>query len=187
MRNALLGIAAFVVLGAIGAAVFVWSGVYPIGATSQHSRIVYDVVEVLVRRAVEQSADRVVAPAGLDDEARIRAGLAVYEVWCLQCHGAPGVAPEPFATGMNPAPPPLVQTARERSPEEVWWVVDNGIAMAGMPSFRFKLTPDEMWAVTAFVETLPTLSPAAYAALVAEADAQAEAARAGSPAREGGT
>ncbi|WP_349368948.1 cytochrome c [Salinarimonas sp.] len=187
MRNALLGIAAFVVLGAIGAAAFLWSGVYPIGATTQHSRIVYDLVEVMVRRAVEESADQVVAPARLDEEARIRAGLAVYEGWCLQCHGAPGVAPAPFATGMNPPPPPLVQTAREWTPEEVFWVVDNGIAMAGMPSFRFKLTPDEMWAVTAFVETLPTLSPAAYAALVARSDAQGEAARSGSPARGGGT
>jgi mono/diheme cytochrome c family protein len=175
MRNALLGIAVFVLLGALGAAAFVQSGVYPIGATTQHSRIVYDLVEVLVRRAVAESAREVAAPEGLDDDARIRAGLVVYRGWCLHCHGAPGVAPAPFATGMSPTPPPLVQTARDWSPEEVWWVVDNGISMAGMPAFRFKLSEEEMWAVTAFVEALPRLTPAGYAAMAEAAGADAAA------------
>ncbi|WP_052341748.1 c-type cytochrome [Salinarimonas rosea] len=166
MRNALLGILVAALVGTLGAVAFLYSGLYPIGATTQHSRVVYAAVEVLVRRAVARSASAVTPPDAFDDGSRVEEGLSLYRGWCAQCHGAPGVAPAPFATGMNPTPPPLVQTARERSPAEIWWVIDNGIAMAGMPSFRFKLTEEEMWAVTAFVETLPALSPAAYAAMV---------------------
>lgn len=166
MKRALLGIVGFLVLAGAGAAAFLWSGLYPIGATTQHSGPIYAAVEILVRRAVIHHAAEVEPPRGLDEPDVVARGLDLYRSRCLQCHGAPGVAPEPFATGMNPTPPPLVQTARTWSPGEVWWVIDNGIAMAGMPSFRFKLEEREMWAITAFVMTLPTLSPADYAAMV---------------------
>ncbi|WP_230533875.1 c-type cytochrome [Microvirga roseola] len=171
MRKVFGAIAVFLVLSALGVVAFLYSGMYPIGATTQHSGIIYRAVDTLVRQAVMESAKDISPPGNLEDPDLRRAGLILYRGWCLQCHGAPGVAPSPFATGMNPPPPPLVQTAREWQAKEVWWVIDNGIAMAGMPAFRFKLTDEEMWAITAFVASLPELSPAAYAAMVKEAEA----------------
>jgi mono/diheme cytochrome c family protein len=46
---------------------------------------------------------------------------------------------------------------------EIFWVIKNGIGMTGMPSFaRIKVQDPEIWAITAFVKKIPSVSPADY-------------------------
>jgi hypothetical protein len=48
----------------------------------------------------------------------------------VQCLGAPGVAPEPFALGMTPLPANLAFTAREwKDPRDLYWTVKYGLKM----------------------------------------------------------
>ncbi|NIM39874.1 MAG: c-type cytochrome [Hydrogenophaga sp.] len=154
---------------AAGAAAFVWSGWYDVAATRQHTQAVYDLLEQVMRHSIHARAGEEdwVAPAS---DARLR-GLRLYEAHCLQCHGAPGVAPARFALGMTPLPVNLVHTARQWTPAQIHWVVSEGIKMTGMPAWRFRLAPHEIDEVVAFVATLPTLSPASYQALAASGPA----------------
>ena len=143
-----------------GAAV-VYFGVYDVAAVDQHLVPTYWLIYTNMERSVHERAKRVEAPP-LDDPARTRRGVALYREHCLRCHGAPAVAPEPFALGMNPVPANLAHTSRERTPSELYWTVKYGLKMTGMPAWQFRLSEEQLWDVVAFLGVLPHLSPAAY-------------------------
>lgn len=184
---AILG--ALLLAAATGGAAFVLSGIYDVSATEQHTQPVYWLLNETMRRSVKRrSADIDVPP--LDDPALIGRGVALYREHCVQCHGAPGVAPESFALGMTPLPANLALTAREwKDPADLYWTIKHGIKMSGMPAWSFRLSEDDMWAVVAFVNRLPTIGPADYrqlassSAAVERASATREATREGDPAR----
>jgi mono/diheme cytochrome c family protein len=149
-----------------GGAAFVYFGVYDVSATDQHLAPTYHVLDLGMKRAVKVRARRVAVPP-LDEAAAAR-GLALYAVHCTQCHGAPGVAPEPFALAMTPVPTNLVRAGAQSSLAEIYWVVRYGLKMTGMPAWEFRLGDGEIWEVAAFVKRLPALSPAAYAKQASE-------------------
>jgi mono/diheme cytochrome c family protein len=157
----------FLVLAGTAGAGVVWLGLYDISATDQHLPPTYRLIELTMRRSVERRGRDIAVPP-LGEPAQLAQGLALYRSHCEQCHGAPGVAPAPFALGLTPLPAPLAQTGREWPPGELFWVVKHGIKMTGMPAWKFRLTDEEIWALVAFMlRRLPFLSPAEYRALPA--------------------
>lgn len=152
---------ALTVLGLIGGAAFVWSGLYDVSATDQHLPPTYWILDKAMRRAVARRGENVAVPA-LGAPEQVAHGLALYRAHCVQCHGAPGVAPEPFAMGLTPLPAPLMQTGREWQPGDIFWAVKHGFKMTGMPAWEFRMSDEDIWAVVAFVRQLPAYSPAAY-------------------------
>lgn len=173
-------LAAAALLGIAGAAVFVWSGIYDISATDQHLAPTYHLLDTAMRRSVKQRAEDIAVP-DLQDPEKLRLGFSLYRTHCAQCHGAPGVAPEPFALGMTPTPVPLVHTARAWSPGEMFWVVREGIKMTGMPAWKYRMSDDEIWAVVAFLPAMAQLTPQQYAALAPSAAPGPEAAASAEP------
>src|SRR5918992_850903 len=99
--------------------------------------------------SVRARAARIEVPDLRRPEQRQR-GLALYRQHCVQCHGAPGVAPEPFALGMTPAPANLAYTAKTWQPAELFWVVKEGIKMTGMPAWKYRMTDGDLWAIVSF-------------------------------------
>ena len=78
---------------------------------------------------------------------------------CINCHGGPGVNWAKFSEGLHPDPPDLKEIANERAPQQLFWVIKNGINMTGMPSFGAIEVPDqEIWTIVAFVKKLPSVS-----------------------------
>jgi mono/diheme cytochrome c family protein len=150
-------------LGALAGA-FVASGTYDVSATDPHLPPTNWAIEQTMRRAVARRAGAIEAPP-LGAAAQLDRGAALFRAHCVSCHGAPGVAPEPFALGLMPLPAPLAQTGREWRSAEIFWVVKHGLKMTGMPAWRFRLADDDIWAVVAFVRELPRLSPSDYRAL----------------------
>ncbi|SFQ08363.1 c-type cytochrome [Tranquillimonas alkanivorans] len=166
MRAALRysGVAVLAVALAFGG-VFVFGGFWDISATRQHPLWIYRGLVLVRDTLVSFEAAGVDVPAEFEPVADAK-GAALYQVHCAQCHGGPGVAPADFALGMMPVPPPLVHSARERPPEEIYWFIHDGLKMSGMPAWSMRMSETEMWRITAFVEALPTLTPAAYRELV---------------------
>ena len=147
-----------------GGAAFVWLGLYDISATDQHLAPTYRVLDYAMRRSVKQRADDIAVP-DLADKRLIARGLSLYRSHCVQCHGAPGVPPQPFALGMTPVPAALMYTAREWPPGQLFWVVREGIKMTGMPAWKYRLSDEDIWAVVAFLPAMAHLTPGQYAAL----------------------
>jgi mono/diheme cytochrome c family protein len=160
MMRAIAILAALAVLAVAGAALFIYSGVYNVGATLQHTAPVYWILEVAMRRSVLRRAPEIVPP--LTDRATIERGLRLYHTHCVNCHGAPGIAPDGFALGMMPLPANLVLTARRWQPAEIYWVVRYGVKTSGMPAWEFRLADPDLWAIVAFIAILPTMSADEY-------------------------
>ncbi|GAB3551606.1 hypothetical protein GCM10027343_36080 [Noviherbaspirillum agri] len=148
--------------GLAGGAAVVYGGIYDISATEQHTGPVYRLIDLAMRRAVMFRSSGIEVP-DLSQAERTRSGFAHYRAHCLECHGAPGVAPRGVAMGMTPAPANLVSTAREWQAAEIYWVVRNGIKMSGMPAWQYRLSDREIWDIVAFVKLMPGMSPQTFA------------------------
>ena len=159
-----LGVSAVAAL--LAGILFIYSGIYNVAALEQHGPIANWLFPTVALQSIGRRAEDITVP-NLDDPARVARGLVLYRQDCLQCHGAPGEAPEPFAMGLMPGAPPLAQVGREWPPKEIYWAVRHGIKMTAMPAWRYRMTDHELWDVVAFVEALPRLTPADYRAKVA--------------------
>ncbi len=159
--------AALAMLGAftaVGAASVVYFGWYNVAAVAQHTLPVYKVLDTALRQAIRQRAKHI-DPPPLEDPALIDRGFVHFHRKCVPCHGAPGIAPEDAGQGMLPLPTNLVESARNLTAAEIFWVLKNGIKMTGMPAWQFRFGDDDLWAIVAFVKRLPDLSPRDYQAM----------------------
>jgi mono/diheme cytochrome c family protein len=146
-----------------GLLTFIYSGVYDVAATRQHTAPVYWAFLTGLRQSIRTHAAREAPePPDLADEKLITLGLVLYDRHCLQCHGAPGIAPDAVGLGMTPPPPNLVLPGRERTARELYWTVANGLKMTGMPAWEYRMEEQELWAIVGFLKAMPTLSPAEY-------------------------
>lgn len=164
-----IGAGAAVGLGALGMVAFLYSGVYPIAANEPHTALVQRILTLLQERSVAVRAGDRPMP-DLRDPDLLSLGAALYDEQCLLCHGAPAIEREIIGRGLNPNPPRLATEAHEWTNRELYWIVANGLKMAGMPAFRPGLTEGEVWATVAFMRALPTLTPEEYRLAVARAE-----------------
>jgi mono/diheme cytochrome c family protein len=171
MKTVLLTLATAAALAVLGAALFVWSGVYDVSAVSPHLQPVYSTIERTMHQSVRLRARDIEAPAGLDtDAARLQRGAACFRDKCEQCHGGPGVAPREMALAMQPLPGPLADAARKWKAGELYWITRHGIKMSGMPAWQHRLPDEDLWALVAFMRRLPDMSPHDYRELMAAQD-----------------
>jgi mono/diheme cytochrome c family protein len=162
-RLRIIGIALGAGLAALVAAgMYAVGGWYDVAATRQHTWPIYWLLQTTMRRSVERRAAEVRVPP-LADVAMAARGRTLYAEHCVPCHGAPGVAPAPFALGMTPAAANLTHTSRVWRPAELYWVVKHGIKMSAMPAWEFRLPDSDLWAIVAFLQRLPFMTPEQYA------------------------
>lgn len=141
----------------------VYYGSYNVSALTGHTDIVYQFLEYARIRAV-----KVRAPDPAPNLAQLdwrNSGFTSYEKHCLKCHGAPGIAPESFALGMMPPPSAIVRVARNRSAEELYWVIENGIKMSGMPAWKYRLNEVEIWELVSFLKQTVLMTKKDYLTL----------------------
>lgn len=143
------------------AAAFVYFRGYNVAATSQHTSLVYHFLRAVMLRSVAARADSVAVP-DLRDPDRALHGASLYRQHCLQCHGAPGVSPDDLGFGTRPEPPNLLAIGSEWPAARIHWVIRHGLKMTAMPAWEYRLSDAELWDLTAFVQLMPTLSPAQY-------------------------
>jgi mono/diheme cytochrome c family protein len=162
-------IGALAILVAITAAVYFFGGFYSVAGTQEDPGVVkWALINVRTASISRHAVDA--PPIPIDDPANVQAGARAFATrGCTDCHGGPGVEWEKFSEGMHPDPPDLKDVVKERRPNELFWVIKNGINMTGMPSFGKIEVPDkEIWTIVAFLKKLPNVSEADYKAWTAE-------------------
>lgn len=173
----LAAIGALAVIGAFGAAVFFFGGFYSVAGTAEDPAIVnWVLVRVRTASIIRHAHD--VPPAGFNDPANVQAGAREFaKHGCANCHGAPGVNWAKYSEGLHPDPPDLKELVDDRMPEQLFWVIKNGINMTGMPSFALAGAKDEdIWKIVAYLKKLPSVSETDYKAWTAPPPAAAPAA-----------
>jgi mono/diheme cytochrome c family protein len=159
MTKLLAFIGLLAIVSVIAAAIFFFGGFYNVAGTTTDPEFVKWALSHVRDASIERHAQDN-PPLSLDDPTIVQAGARAFsERGCVNCHGGPGVDWVKFSEGMHPDPPDLKELANETSPQELFWVIKNGINMTGMPSFGAINVPDqEIWTIVAFVKKLPTVS-----------------------------
>jgi cytochrome c553 len=169
-------IAGFLAVAALGASLVAVSGIVPIKASSGHWAITAWLLNFTMRRSVVTHSLGTQTP-WLDDPALVMKGAGHYEIGCRPCHGGPDLSHQPrIAQGMTPHPPNLSQQVSMWDADELFYIVKHGVKFTGMPAWPAQNRDDEVWAVVAFLLTLPTLSADEYKRLAHGASSRANGA-----------
>ncbi len=91
----------------------------------------------------------------------IHEGLAHYADHCAVCHANNGSGDSMLGKGMYPRPPNLAgQETQSMSDGEIYYPIEYGIRLSGMPAFGDGGDNDiESWKLVAFLRHLPKLTP----------------------------
>ena len=150
------------------AGIFIYMGVYNIGADAPHSRLVYGTLEELRERAIRHHSQGIEPPADLNDPKRIAAGAGLYNEMCTGCHLGPGVERSELSQGLYPAAPELANSS-DRSASEQFWIIKHGVKLSAMPAWGKTHDDQLIWDMVAFLRQLPKISVSQYKAAVASA------------------
>ncbi len=155
-------IGALVLIVVIGGSIFTYSGFYNVAATIPHSAFTEWLLSTISDRSVQHQAKGISPPSTLNDPKIIKAGFVKYQNDCVWCHGTPLSYPGKIGKGLNPGPPKLWESAKELSARELFWVIQNGIKMTGMPYWSHEYKEKDAWSVVAFLKQLPAISAQQY-------------------------
>ncbi len=167
-----VGLAALVIAAFAG--VFIFAGVYNIGADAPHYTPVYMALEQLRDRAITHHARNIVVPADLNSPARIAIGAGLYTEMCTGCHLGPGLEKTEMSQGLYPQAPELAR-GQGRSAAEQFWTIKHGLKLSAMPAWGRTHDDQLIWNMVAFVRALPKMSPEQYKAMIASAPADHDA------------
>ncbi len=168
---------AVILLILIAGGLFVWSGVYNVAATVPHWDGTLAVLEIARERSIDNHSDGI-SPPPLDDPELLESGFHHFHPMCRMCHGAPGYERLEFAKGLYPSPPELTDehVREEYTDAQLFWIVQNGLKMTGMPAFGTTHKDKELWGLIAVLQKLPEMTPEEYRA---EVDARGQEGRMG--------
>jgi mono/diheme cytochrome c family protein len=118
-------------------------------------------------RSVTAHARDITPPTNFNakDAALAEHAAGHFEAMCRTCHGAPGKKPDPWQ--LYPPAPDLADALRVTrwSDAEVFWIIKFGIKDTGMSAFGASHEDEDLWALTAFVRQLDTITPEKYYAI----------------------
>jgi mono/diheme cytochrome c family protein len=150
-----------IVVCLVGVYGFVQSGVYNVAATVEDGPLVTWILHTTMEKSVEKRAQNIEVPDITNDEI-IFAGLSDYASMCAQCHGEPGKPAGIVTQGLNPTPPDLEHLLEAGTAAEMFWIINNGIRMTGMPAFGKTHQADEIWPVVAFLQSTKNITTSDY-------------------------
>jgi mono/diheme cytochrome c family protein len=146
-------------LVALGAIAFLATGSFNVAATLPPGKVEKQVAGFALDKSVQKRAPAGKNPLAGNADA-VRGGLAHYKEMCVTCHGAPGVDASEIGEGLNPPAPDLtLSKVQARTDGQLFWLVQNGIRMTGMPAFGPTHKDEEVWKIVAFLRHLPELTP----------------------------
>jgi mono/diheme cytochrome c family protein len=85
---------------------------------------------------------------------------------CASCHGNDGHGQTEMGRNLYPKAPDMTATGTQGlSDGELFWIIENGVKLTGMPAWgageaRGAVAAEESWGLVHFVRHLPSLSPA---------------------------
>jgi mono/diheme cytochrome c family protein len=174
MKILLTAVVTLVLAGAVGVAVVHGGGLTNFAADEEHPPLVNGTIEFLRERFIAARSKDIEVP-DLDDPQRIANGGAHYVPMCAGCHLGPGTQDTEIRRGLYPQPPNLAQPGghagghdhsdMKQAAARQFWIIKHGIKMTAMPAWGTSHDDAAIWDLVAFLQKLPDMSPAEFAAL----------------------
>ena len=162
----ILTIILMIILAVAGLFVLISSGFYNVAASKPHTKFTQWIFSTAMEKSVKHHAEGIKSPP-LSDDSMVQSGFDHYNEMCVGCHGKPGLSVSELDNGFNPEPPDLIENIKEGkwSAEQLFWITKHGIKMSAMPAFGHNHSDEDIWAIVAFLERLPKISPEEYEAM----------------------
>ena len=114
------------------------------------------VVSDHARRFLVQRASRNGVPSPpADMKARVRDGEVLYGLDCGMCHGSDGRGQTAMGRWMYPRAADLTrEETQSYSDPELFWIIQNGIRLTGMPAFGKVESDERIWSLVSYLRTL---------------------------------
>jgi len=171
MKRGTAFLLAFVLVLAIlaaGAASFLHDG---LSARAQPSALETALAAVMRKLAMPSTAHNAKNPVTNSPEV-LREGRLHFADHCAICHGNDGSGETAMGRGMYPKPPDLrAAQTQNRSDGDIFWIIENGVRLTGMPAFGGKgqngaglASPtghdnsEDSWKLVHFIRHLPSLT-----------------------------
>jgi mono/diheme cytochrome c family protein len=160
--------------------IYMYSGAYPMGADVPHNKLTYWLLETAREQSIKTASKNISVPP-LDAPELLLAGGPDYNDMCVACHLKPGKMQTDMSIGLYPAPPNLSKQQGEdghdhadgghgdpaQSARRQFWIIKHGIKASGMPAWGPTHDDQRIWAMVAFLQKLPELTPEQYQILTA--------------------
>ncbi len=88
------------------------------------------------------------------DEASLVRGRALYESYCVSCHGPRGRGDGPAAASLPVPPADLAIHAPAHTDGELFRFIANGLRGTPMPAFKDRLREEDIWHLVNYIKTL---------------------------------
>ena len=122
------------------------------------------------RLAMPRKAREVRNPVKSSPEV-LAAAMEHYADHCATCHGNDGSGRTLVGRGLYPKPPDMTLPATQQlSDGELYYVIENGVRLTGMPAFGENAGNEEdteSWALVNFIRHLPSITDEELAAMKA--------------------
>lgn len=152
-------VASFVLIG-LGAYVYMKTAMHGFSARAQPSRTEAMLATYARDTAMPASAKARRNPVRFTPEVQHEA-MAHFADHCAVCHANNGSGQSMFGKGMYPKPPDLrLARTQNLSDGEIFYIIENGIRMSGMPAFGGEATDtaDDTWKLVSLIRHLPQLT-----------------------------
>ena len=101
-------------------------------------------------------------------------GQEVFLGSCAPCHGADARGSADLGRNMNPPAMDLTSShVQHWSDAELFWIIQNGVRLTGMPSWKSSISDNDTWKLARFIHKLPGGLGAASASTAVPSPAQA--------------
>jgi len=112
------------------------------------------------RKVAVPSAYRELRNPITDSTENVRAGMEHFSDHCATCHANDGVGHTLFGMGLYPKPPDLrAAGTQNKSDGELFYTIENGVRLSGMPAFSEAHTAEQTWRLVLFIRHLPKITP----------------------------
>jgi mono/diheme cytochrome c family protein len=129
---------------------------FNLSALPEPGRLETRVITLAKRFLIERASEHGIPPRPADKRASVSAGGTHYGLDCSVCHSDDGRGQTPLGQAMYPRVADLTgQRVQSYSDQELFWIIQNGIRLTGMPAFGKVETEDHIWDLVNYVRTLP--------------------------------
>jgi mono/diheme cytochrome c family protein len=113
--------------------------------------------------AIPLEAGKKTNPLPASDEV-VSQGQEVFLGSCAQCHGADARGDTNIGRHMDPPAMDLTSShVQHWSDAELFWIIQNGVRLTGMPAWKSSISDNDTWKLAHFIHHLPNVSAASTA------------------------
>jgi mono/diheme cytochrome c family protein len=92
----------------------------------------------------------------VSNDQTLKEGRDLYVQSCAICHGTDGHSRTNLGRGMYPPAMDLTSPhVQHWNDAEMFWIIQNGVRLTGMPSWKSSLSESDTWKIVRFIHDLP--------------------------------